>query len=141
MIEIFPLIRLSKVILVVLDLSQDGVGMSKAVSVYEFSIQVFCFTLVSYVLGNHKIVPKSSKNKVEELYTEHRNSRLPTWFCCFGCKHAAEYPKTFFYIYSENSTNPTCYSKALRCTFFEKRKKSCSSKFVQILLLNRVKAR
>ena len=97
MIEIFPLIRLSKVILVVLDLSQDGVGMSKAVSVYEFSIQVFCFTLVSYVLGNHKIVPKSSKNKVEELYTEHRNSRLPTWFCCFGCKHAAEYPKTLFF--------------------------------------------
>ena len=33
------------------------------------------------------------------------------------------------------------YSKALRCTFFWKRKKSCSSKFVQLLLLNRVKAR
>ena len=33
------------------------------------------------------------------------------------------------------------YSKALRCTFFGERKKSCSSKFVQLLLLNRVKAR
>ena len=33
------------------------------------------------------------------------------------------------------------YSKALRCTFFGERKNSCSSKFVQLLLLNRVKAR
>ena len=33
------------------------------------------------------------------------------------------------------------YSKALRCTFFGERKKSCSSKFVQHLLLNRMKAR
>ena len=33
------------------------------------------------------------------------------------------------------------YSKALRCTFFEERKNSCSSKFVQLLLLNRMKAR
>ena len=33
------------------------------------------------------------------------------------------------------------YSKALRCTFFGERKKSCSSKFVQLLLLNRMKAR
>ena len=32
------------------------------------------------------------------------------------------------------------YSKALRCTFFWERKNSCSSKFVQLLLLNRVKA-
>ena len=31
------------------------------------------------------------------------------------------------------------YSKALRCTFFGDRKNSCSSKFVQLLLLNRVK--
>ena len=34
-----------------------------------------------------------------------------------------------------------CYSKALRCTFLGVRKNSCSSKFVQLLLLNRVKAR
>ena len=33
------------------------------------------------------------------------------------------------------------YSKALRSTFFGERKNSCSSKFVQLLLLNRVKAR
>ena len=33
------------------------------------------------------------------------------------------------------------YRKALRCTFFGERKNSCSSKFVQLLLLNRVKAR
>ena len=33
------------------------------------------------------------------------------------------------------------FSKALRCTFFGERKNSCSSKFVQLLLLNRVKAR
>ena len=33
------------------------------------------------------------------------------------------------------------YSKALRCTFFGARKNFCSSKFVQLLLLNRVKAR
>ena len=32
------------------------------------------------------------------------------------------------------------YSKALRCTFFGERKNSCSSKFVQLLLFNRVKA-
>ena len=43
--------------------------------------------------------------------------------------------KIFFYIYSRG------YSKALRCTFFGERKNSCSSKFVQLLLLNRVKAR
>ena len=33
------------------------------------------------------------------------------------------------------------YHKALRCTFFGTRKHSCSSKFVQLELLNRVKAR
>jgi hypothetical protein len=33
------------------------------------------------------------------------------------------------------------YSKALRCTFLGESKNSCSSKFVQLLLLNRVKAR
>ena len=33
------------------------------------------------------------------------------------------------------------YRKALRCTFFGKRKNLCSSKLVQLLLLNRVKAR
>ena len=33
------------------------------------------------------------------------------------------------------------YSKALRCTFLGERKNSCSSKLVQLLLLNRVKAR
>ena len=33
------------------------------------------------------------------------------------------------------------YSKALRCTFFGEWKNSCSSKFVELLLLNRVKAR
>ena len=33
------------------------------------------------------------------------------------------------------------YSKALRYTFWGERKKSCSSKFVQLLLLNKVKAR
>ena len=32
-------------------------------------------------------------------------------------------------------------SKALRCTFFEERENSCSSKFLQLLLLDRVKAR
>ena len=32
-------------------------------------------------------------------------------------------------------------SKALRCTVFRERKNSCSSKFVQLLLPNRVKAR
>ena len=33
------------------------------------------------------------------------------------------------------------YSKALRCTFLGERKNSCSSKFVQLLLLNRMKAK
>ena len=33
------------------------------------------------------------------------------------------------------------YSKALRCPFLGERKNLCSSKFVQLLLLNRVKAR
>ena len=32
------------------------------------------------------------------------------------------------------------YSKALRCTFFGERKNSCSSNFVQLFLLNRMKA-
>ena len=42
---------------------------------------------------------------------------------------------------SELSMSIWQYSKALRCTFFGERKKLCSSKFVQLLLLNRVKAR
>ena len=33
------------------------------------------------------------------------------------------------------------YSKALRCMFFGTRKKLCSSKFVQLLLLNKVRVR
>ena len=33
------------------------------------------------------------------------------------------------------------YSKALRCTFFGERKNSCSSKFVQLLLLNRTESK
>ena len=33
------------------------------------------------------------------------------------------------------------YSKASRCTFFRTRKNPCSSKFVQLLLLNKVRAR
>ena len=41
-----------------------------------------------------------------------------------------------------NSESPELYySKALRSTFFGERENSCSSKFVQLLLLNRVKAR
>ena len=39
------------------------------------------------------------------------------------------------------SQNLSKYSKAFRCTFFGERKNPCSSKFVQLLLLNRVKAR
>ena len=49
-----------------------------------------------------------------------------------------------FWRNCEKRRNSHChfkYSKALRCTFFGERKKSCSSKFVQLLLLNRAKAR
>ena len=40
-----------------------------------------------------------------------------------------------------NKHSKKWYSWALRCTFFEEGKNSCRSKFVQLLLLNRVKVR
>ena len=54
----------------------------------------------------------SKKNKVEELQTEHKNSRLSTWLgCCVLV--ALKYPKTqfSFYVSSENAPNLTCYIK------------------------------
>ena len=41
----------------------------------------------------------------------------------------------------KNHTTQNSYSKALRCTFFGEWKNSCSSKFVQLELLNKAKAR
>ena len=50
----------------------------------------------------------------------------------------------FFFVITYNFAflrSYSRYSKALRCTFFGERKNLCSSTFVQLLLLNRVKAK
>ena len=49
--------------------------------------------------------------------------------------------ENFLFANSQPILYKCTYSKALRCTFFGERKKPCSSNFVQLLLLNRVKAK
>ena len=54
-----------------------------------------CFLIKSKILFEEITI---RKNEVDELWTEHRNSRLPSWWGCLGSKQAAGYPKAQFFF-------------------------------------------
>ena len=59
-----------------------------------------CFDFFPQVVGfRTSYAIYSRKNEVEELQTDPKDSRLPTWLGCFDCQQADGYPKTDFFIY------------------------------------------
>ena len=61
-------------------------------------------------VGDIELLVMSRKNKVEEMQTDPKNSRLPIWLGCLNYHQAAGYPETdFFILYCKNSPNLPCY--------------------------------
>ena len=66
-------------------------------TVYNLYLRIFSFVWLGLTKvyqaasgRNHWLNPR--KNEVEELETEHKLSRLPTWLGCFGFVQAGGYP-------------------------------------------------